>query len=1202
MGSNLHGGSELTCLQANLGRSRTATQELPIDPIQVDVFLLQEPYQREGTIPGLPLTWKVAHVSNGQTAIIVTNPKLTLQTLYGSKNITAVNVQDAARCITFVSTYFPLSERIEQKLDELEKVLDKIHNPLTVIGGDFNAHNALWGPAQGSHHDQRRGTSVLDFILRRDLYLWNDPTSKPTFETINGKSWIDLTLSSQQLQTHCGTWDVVDSTFSDHNYISFSIGRVTTCGLPRRYSFDQYRLRRLASRLRPRLNDMIPKIDAAGSPAALDEAVEQITAAIKAACDKSLRIKSNGQPRKPWWDQELTVQRKKTRALRKRYQKTSDPNERLSWRSQYKKAAAVYRRTLLDKKRASWFKYCDQESKANPWSLPYKLAAGKHSKPPILGSVIKRDGTATLNESETIDEIVKATFPQDDRSSESNDQRSMRAAAETYACATQDLLFTKTEIRLVIKRLAKRKAPGLDGINLEIIEVINNFIPLLLYNLYNKCLVMGHFPQSWKIARLVLFNKPGKPKDMPKSYRPICLLDSMSKILDKLVTQRLECHFVNQELLHPRQFGFRSKQSCDTALYNMITEVQELSSKRNRKCVSIISLDVSGAFDTVWWTAVLYLLARAECPINLYRVVESYLSDRSIAYHSSTTVKTYKVTRGCPQGSCSGPFLWNLIADEALGTKLPQGATIQAYADDLTLVISGDSKRELEVTADLAIRAIMQWATKYKLTFNPSKMTAMPVTLWKRLDPLDPPEFYFGTNRIAHVDKFTYLGVLWDSSLTFNPHFKKVTERVNKLAYNLKQTARALYRCRPHLLKRVYTGAIERIALYGYGAWGFKLRSKCFRANLVKIQRSPLLGLTGAYRTTSTVALQVFGGILPLDLRAHKEYAQFLISKVKTDKRIVVNHKLVRFDQYSHDLDDSGTHPASRWGIPFDSKLPNGTGLEVYTDGSGMDGRYGSGVVIQLFGATIDEVGGRLPDTSSVFEAEMTALLHAIRWISRSTDKRADVYSDSLSSLKLLSNPIIRNPLVDSIKSLYLQVIRSCDLRLHWIPAHVGWDGNEAADALAKAQTARDTINWYALPSLSNLKRELNSQVMEEWQLRWDNEVRGAPARLFFPRVRPNRLVTGLFAQLASGHGRFPQYFHRFGYAVDENCLCGQVGTSTHYLLDCEFTADIRNKFATVRGDPSTLFHPVNDNLMREIAKLVAEMLPHFPERRRNPY
>ncbi|GIY64172.1 retrovirus-related Pol polyprotein from type-1 retrotransposable element R1 [Caerostris darwini] len=123
--------------------------------------------------------------------------------------------------------------------------------------------------------------------------------------------------------------------------------------------------------------------------------------------------------------------------------------------------------------------------------------------------------------------------------------------------------------------MARRKTPGLDGITIELVEAINKGVRDILLYTFNKCLDLGHFPTCWKSAKLILLNKPGKDRSEPKAYRRICLLPTMSKVLDKLLAQLIFFHLKSGNFLNPQQHGFRPEISCKTTKEPGGGEVEE---------------------------------------------------------------------------------------------------------------------------------------------------------------------------------------------------------------------------------------------------------------------------------------------------------------------------------------------------------------------------------------------------------------------------------------------------------------------------------------------------------------------------------------------------------------------------------------------------------------------------------------------------
>jgi len=85
-------------------------------------------------------------------------------------------------------------------------------------------------------------------------------------------------------------------------------------------------------------------------------------------------------------------------------------------------------------------------------------------------------------------------------------------------------------------------------------------------HIFNKCLRQGQFPQQWKKAKLVLLPKAGREAGTPSAYRPICLLDEVGKIFERILATRLVQHLFRNGDLHEEQYGFREEKSTIDAI------------------------------------------------------------------------------------------------------------------------------------------------------------------------------------------------------------------------------------------------------------------------------------------------------------------------------------------------------------------------------------------------------------------------------------------------------------------------------------------------------------------------------------------------------------------------------------------------------------------------------------------------------------
>lgn len=262
--------------------------------------------------------------------------------------------------------------------------------------------------------------------------------------------------------------------------------------------------------------------------------------------------------------------------------------------------------------------------------------------------------------------------------------------------------FDWDEVNEAVKAMKVGKAPGMDGICAEMLRMIWRAIPDRLKRVYDVCLQTGCFPAKWKTARvIVLLKSPEKVRTDPGSYRPICLLSVLGKVLERLMVRRLERGLAGT--LCDAQYGFVRGRSTEGA-WNCVTEWVNAS---EAKYVLGIFVDFQGAFDNLEWGCVLDRLREVGC--EEIRLWESYFCERKVCMTGACETVWKNVQRGCPQGSICGPFIWNLMIDGLLWRLREHECKVVAYADDLLLLIEGQSRLELERKGTVWMRMVSEW-------------------------------------------------------------------------------------------------------------------------------------------------------------------------------------------------------------------------------------------------------------------------------------------------------------------------------------------------------------------------------------------------------------------------------------------------------------------------------------------------------------
>ena len=228
---------------------------------------------------------------------------------------------------------------------------------------------------------------------------------------------------------------------------------------------------------------------------------------------------------------------------------------------------------------------------------------------------------------------------------------------------------------------------GYDGISSKILKQCASTVVKPLTFICNLSLTTGTFPEKCKLAIVRPIYKKGNHTEM-NNYRPVSLLPTVSKVLEKTMLSRLSQHFESNKLLTPSQFGFQKKVRIEDAIFLLLDRI--ITSLDHRKCVGGIFCDLSKAFDCVNHEILLSKLQYYGVRGNCLSWIKSYLANRkqkvciSANILNHETSSTWEEIRdGVPQGSILGPLLFIIYLND-----LPYGLQHESkpviYADDVS--------------------------------------------------------------------------------------------------------------------------------------------------------------------------------------------------------------------------------------------------------------------------------------------------------------------------------------------------------------------------------------------------------------------------------------------------------------------------------------------------------------------------------------
>uniref|UniRef100_A0A2S2PKY3 Retrovirus-related Pol polyprotein from type-1 retrotransposable element R1 n=1 Tax=Schizaphis graminum TaxID=13262 RepID=A0A2S2PKY3_SCHGA len=549
----------------------------------------------------------------------------------------------------------------EAFLGDLDQAIRSMGEVRLVVGGDFNAWNVEWG----SRCNNPRGELLADLVASLSLTLANTGDT-PTFVRGEATSVIDVTFS-KGVEIH--GWTVLDEiNLSDHAYVTFSIdslpvdphpgwpqaaaaGRVNPGWALKKFNIEAfYNNARRLSLPRTRF----------GANEAL-HAAEELDKYIADACDASMPLRTPcPRSRKPvfWWNDHIAELRVKTLSLRMAYHsalRRLGNDGAATARAVFSTARKDLRREIRRAKEQSWKELCNQVE-SDPWGRPYKLIMRK------FGDVSTRLASKSRELA-----ISDHLFPEAPVINwDLMPRPEVRNIFEPFDPNSDDLVFDTiipefrvNDLLKATKKMSSGKAGGPSGIPNEIFKRIIHARPSSTLNVYNKCLTSLTFPACWKKASLVLLHKgPGKPVEAPSSFRPICLLDTPGKVLERLLLQRLDEHLDSRYAGRaPNQFGFRRGISTESAV-EVVTNLAKFAAEGNHRQVELcvlVTLDVKNAFNSLRWPVIDEALREKDTPEYLVRMIRSWLSDRELLVGENRVPKA--VTCGVPQGSVLGPTI-----------------------------------------------------------------------------------------------------------------------------------------------------------------------------------------------------------------------------------------------------------------------------------------------------------------------------------------------------------------------------------------------------------------------------------------------------------------------------------------------------------------------------------------------------------------
>ena len=869
-------------------------------------------------------------------------------------------------------------------------------------------------------------------------------------------------------------------------------------------------------------------------------------------------------------------------------------------RQKYKKLQKKYKFQCRKAKRKSWRFFLETTPNENKMAIVNKIIQQKNSN--AVSTFIKEDGSTSTPGVETLRMLVDTHFPAAEEGIPQQPYSSLNAVTlHQVEQACQDWITVDT-VRLALRAFKPGKAAGPDDLKPIVFRYLPDNILNFIVLLYRAAIILNYTPTQWRKTKIIFLPKPGKDSyRKPKSFRPISLSNYILKGLERLVVWEMDLHLKDHPI-HPKQHGFTKGKGTEVAVSNSVDKV-EFHLYRNEGCLGMF-LDISSAFDSIHIDHIKdCLLAHGglDDPVRWYH---NYLGDRHLEIQLQDATVYYHTATGFPQGGVASAKFWLIAFDKAIRIINKYGIEGNGYADDCSALIGGSNTTQMVRTMQKMLDELTAWGRTCGLRFNPEKSVAVYFTRKKKLPSV---QLKIDGKEIPYSYDVKYLGVTLDSKLHWTKHINDKITQTKRRMMQLPTVASAYWGPKPRLMKRAWTGLARPILDYNAFVWAHEIDNPTMVGKLRKLNRLALNTTCSVPRSSPTRGMEMATDTMPLHLHlvkaavstfcrihtqvplewegvysnknhsiSHRKYWQLMCEEIGIDGQLLQSDGcdlIAPEKHYRVDMDS----------FQGDRRFQQLSQYNIYTDGSKTGSNVGAGYVIMKRNTVIAEESLRLPVTATIFQAEVYAIMAAARHLKLLNEQDVrfvKFFVDCQPALQALNAHNVRSRMVHQAMAA-LNSLNTANVYMVWTKAHVGTEGNEMADSLAKAGSLQEDIMTDIQAPKSKLKANIDECMREKWNRDWERYPHARQTKFFYPgqskekgvmTMKMNRLELARYIRIITGHNNL--FYHRSNIDPDNNnsicrfCLDADE-TFIHFFTDCPaLWSERRDTILRYIGDP----------------------------------
>ncbi len=1041
-----------------------------------------------------------------------------------------------------------------------------------LIGCDANARSPLWG----CENSNLRGEILLDAMIETGLGIAN-VGSVPTYVRSNAQSIIDITMHTNGIEEYITDWRVEQGTdlHSDHRLITFNLKKrcLRNCKPTRnlkRANWQKFR-KHLNGAFSFNSKHYWTVKDLENEANVMHEIIQQ---AMDVVAPKVQRAEID---RKPVWQdwKYINLSSKAKAANRRRLKNPSEEN--LQKYRKYRNQVTSYKREFEAER---WRIFC--ETVTEPKDIA-KFAKMKCKRQKL--QALKDEQDQLQADPECVVNILrKAHFPGSIRAqspTRSKDPMQMQRA-DVYDGPEVTDTVTFEKLKSAIGSFGPYKAAGPDELSPIILQNVTKDILLRYVEMFRASLALSYIPKAWRKANVVFIPKAGKVNyNEVKAFRPITLSSFQLKTLEKLVLWRISEHTLSTNPQSKYQHAFRKNYSTDTALSVVVDKAEQ--GLLNKEYTLAVFLDIKGAFDNVKQTFVIESMKEKGIENQICLWYNSYLSNRISSITHEGKEVTFLHSRGVPQGGQMSPLTFALCLDKDLAELNSGGARTIAFADDIcTLSTSIDLSTAANIVQS-KIKILERWAAKAGLEFSVDKTKAMVFTN-KRIDQV--PKLRLLGNELDFVDDIKYLGVTLTPKLQWNKHIDEKVNACRRTMFMVLNMIRKSFQMSIKGMRWLYTMCVRPKLLYASHIWAGKLTGQ----QAEKIRKINSLGcriLAPCRRSTPTRTLELIWNLKPLHILARETALatfQRIIPLIQDRVTNNVNARKGHLWTWKSECTNNNIQvvvekkeETNHWNrsysvAPFEEKnefqlLELDDIRYAYTDGSGISGSIGSGSIIRKGQQIENLLSASLGQHNTVYQGELKAIEMVVsQLLDLDPATWTEIRVDNQAVLSRLNSGKASNELENECMKKLCQLGAKTKLTLRWVRAHIGTEGNELADALAKQGSIEADPVVVQLPRIYR-KQILRSYTEKLWLEEWKTLIgtkyghrnskfwlaNPDPKNMIKQLIRADQKQVGLLIAFISGHSAIGEHWSRTNKKdwIQDCRLCGGEPETNEHLLIC---------------------------------------------------